>query len=31
MAYQAPVGGIGAGTLGTGAIATMTWETPGGC
>jgi hypothetical protein len=29
MAYQAPVGGIGAGTLGTGAIATMTWGNAG--
>jgi hypothetical protein len=25
MAYKLPIGGIGAGTLGTGAMATLTW------
>jgi hypothetical protein len=25
MAYKPPIGGIGAGTLGTGAMATLTW------
>ena len=25
MAYNAPVGGISAGTLGMGAVATLTW------
>ena len=29
MAYNAPVGGIGAGTLGMGAIATLTWGNAG--
>ena len=29
MTYNAPVGGIGAGALGTGAMATLTWGSAG--